>query len=342
MESSESFEHLGRAATPAADRSRVALIKAAIGFVILGALLYWGQIDLKALAALADAPATVLLCILLVYVMLPIAALRWGILLRSFRISISFRELYHFVGIATLFSLILLGSIGGDAVRMLYAWRRVGHGSGRIAISILADRLLGLFALLFILVLLSLLNWSTIRQVPPLAALASSVFLVFAAGVVGAGSILAAPRLAYRLGMRLSRWPRLAKLARQIHDVIVMGRRNPARLAAAFALALIIQTCTVLVVVLIAQVMGIGVLMPIDFAFATPLTLMANTLPLTPNGLGVGEVAFEQICRWLEPVRSGAAYSSIFFAFRAVAALVSLSGIVSWGLYRRPLPAIPQ
>jgi glycosyltransferase 2 family protein len=221
---------------------------------------------------------------------------------------------------------------------MLYAWRRVGHGSGRIAISIVADRLLGLFALLFILVLLTLWNWPTIRQVPALAALATSVFVGFGAAIFGAGTILAAPGLAYRLRRRLARWPRLAKLVGQIYDVIIMGRRNPARLAAAVALALIVQVCTVMAVVLIAQVMKIGVLAPIDIAFATPLTLIANTLPLTPNGLGVGEVAFEQICRWLEPTPAGAAYSSIFFAFRAVGALVSLSGIVSFGIYRRPLP----
>ena len=52
--------------------------------------------------------------------------------------------------------------------------------------------------------------------------------------------------------------------------------------------------------------------------FAVPLTLVVNALPLTPSGLGVGEAAFDQICRWLEPVPSGAAYSTFFSPFESV------------------------
>ena len=73
-----------------------------------------------------------------------------------------------------------------------------------------------------------------------------------------------------------------------------------------------------------------------DYMFAVPLTLVANALPLTPNGIGVGEAAFDQICRWLEPSPSGAAYSSIFFAFRAISMLACLPGFISFAIYRNP------
>jgi uncharacterized membrane protein YbhN (UPF0104 family) len=65
-----------------------------------------------------------------------------------------------------------------------------------------------------------------------------------------------------------------------------------------------------------------------------PLTLVVNALPLTPSGIGVGEAAFDQICRWLEPTPSGAAYSSIFFAFRLVSTLTCIPGLVSLAVYR--------
>ena len=52
----------------------------------------------------------------------------------------------------------------------------------------------------------------------------------------------------------------------------------------------------------------IGVLSAVDYMFAVPLTLIVNALPLTPSGIGVGEAAFDQICRWLEPAPSGAAF----------------------------------
>jgi glycosyltransferase 2 family protein len=73
-----------------------------------------------------------------------------------------------------------------------------------------------------------------------------------------------------------------------------------------------------------------------------PLTLVANALPLTPNGIGIGEAAFDQICRWLEPVPSGAAYSSIFFAYRTISMLASLPGLVSFVIYRNKTASDPS
>jgi len=78
-----------------------------------------------------------------------------------------------------------------------------------------------------------------------------------------------------------------------------------------------------------------------DYMFAVPLTLMVNALPLTPGGIGVGEAAFDQICRWLEPTPSGAAYSSIFFAFRVVSTLTCIPGVISLAIYRNLARAGP-
>ena len=51
---------------------------------------------------------------------------------------------------------------------------------------------------------------------------------------------------------------------------------------------------------------------------------IANTIPLTPGGLGIGEGAFDQVCRMLESKPSGAAYGSIFLAFRTATIIVYL------------------
>ena len=102
-----------------------------------------------------------------------------------------------------------------------------------------------------------------------------------------------------------------------VRDLLLLVRRRPWRLLAAFALSLVIDACVVTGVVTIAATTGIGELTAADYMFAVPLTLVTNAIPFTPNGIGVGEAAFDQICRWLEPMPSGAAYSSVFLAFRA-------------------------
>jgi uncharacterized protein (TIRG00374 family) len=315
MKSSASFRDFEITASREPRYTRTVLIKLAIGLGLLAALFYWGQIDLSTLANLAGAPLSILISFILVFLTLPIGALRWGILLRAFGVPISFTSLFHFVAIASLTNLFLLGNVGGDAVRLFYAWRSTGHGGTRIAVSILADRVLGVLAIVTIAALFTIAHWTRIQHVPGLAALGISVLLVFAGSMGGAGALIAAPRLARAFKTRLAGAPRIARSAAQIHDAIVIARGNPSSWLAAYVMALILQACAVLSIFLIANSLRIGLLAPTDYLFAVPLTLIANALPMTPNGLGVGEVAFDQICRWLEPEHSGAAYSSISLRF---------------------------
>jgi uncharacterized protein (TIRG00374 family) len=337
MESSESFKAFPAGLPRERTNRATSLFKAALGIGLLAALLYLGQIDLKALAALVKAPAVVASAFGLLFLGLPLGALRWGMLLRTFGLPVPFIRLFHIVAIGTLANLFLLGGVGGDAVRLFYAWRTLGRGAGRIAISVLADRALALLALISVVVVFTLANWSRIQAVPALAALGVSLLSVFTAALMAGVALLLAPAFARVLSKRLASWPRLAKLTRQMHDVILMVRENPGRWVAAFVLAVISQVCVLFAIVLIAEVLNIGTLAAADYLFVAPLTLIANAVPLTPNGLGVGEVAFDQICRWLEPQPSGAAYSSIFFAFRALGALVSLVGLISFAVYRGPV-----
>jgi glycosyltransferase 2 family protein len=319
---------------PARVRWRSTLVKAAAGLALLGVLVYLGRIDLGALFHLSDAPWAIAVSAGLALLSLPLAALRWGIILRALAVPIPFGSLFHFVAIGVLTNVLLLGTTGGDAVRGLYAWRALDRGGGRVAVSVLADRLFGLLGALFISLVATVWNWERIQQVPALAALGTSVLAAAGACIVGTCALFLAPNLTRPLERRLSRWQRVAELLVQVRGLILMLRTNPLGLSAAFALALAIQILTVASVLVIAEAVGIGALRLSDFMFAVPLTLVVNALPLTPNGLGVGEAAFDQICRWLEPAARGAAYSSIFFAFRIISVLACVPGLVSLVIYR--------
>jgi hypothetical protein len=171
--------------------------------------------------------------------------------------------------------------------------------------------------------------------VPALAALGTSIIVVFAASIIGLCVLFAAPDLIRSLELALLRWPFIANLLVQMRRIILMLRTSPLSLLVAFALALVTQILTVFAVLALAEAIKIGVLSATDYMFAVPLTLIVNALPLTPSGIGMGEAAFDQICHWLEPTPSGAAYSSIFFAFRVVSYLTCLPGLVSLIIYRK-------
>jgi glycosyltransferase 2 family protein len=318
------------------------LAKTALGVALLAALVFWGKIDLNVLLELTAAPSAVVTSLALLLLALPVAALRWGIFLRALGVSIPFVNLFHFVAIGLLTNVLLLGSAGGDAVRGLYAWRALGGSGGRVAASVLADRLFTLLAVLFIALVFTLLYWRYMKQVPALAALGTSIIAVAAACIMAICMLLAAPDLMRPLEVALLRWPLAANLLVQMRQIVLTLRRSPLSLMAAFALALVTQVLTIFAVLAVAEAVKIGVLRAADYMFAVPLTLIVNALPLTPSGIGVGEAAFDQICRWLEPTPSGAAYSSIFFAFRVVSTLTCIPGLISLAIYRNAARSSPM
>jgi uncharacterized protein (TIRG00374 family) len=313
-----------------------------LGVALLAALVFWGKIDLNVLLELTAAPSAVVTSLALLLLALPVAALRWGIFLRALGVSIPFVNLFHFVAIGLLTNVLLLGSAGGDAIRGIYAWRALGGSGGRVAASVLADRLFTLLAVLFISLAFTLLYWRYMKQVPALAALGTSIIAVAAACIMAICMLLAAPDLMRPLEVALLRWPLAANLLVQMRQIILTLRRSPLSLMAAFALALVTQVLTIFAVLAVAEAVKIGVLSAADYMFAVPLTLIVNALPLTPSGIGVGEAAFDQICRWLEPTPSGAAYSSIFFAFRVVSTLTCIPGLISLAIYRNAARSSPM
>jgi uncharacterized protein (TIRG00374 family) len=314
-------------------RSLATLVKIGAGVGAICALIFFSKIDLKSLVALSRQPAAVV-CIALVFATLPLAALRWMVLLRTLGFEISFRKLYHVIAITNLFNALLVGPLGGDVARTIYVWRIIGHSSGSVASSIVVDRLFGLFSAFCIALLYMVFNWSWMKDEPVLFALGTSVLLGFVGMIAVAGGILITPNFIQPLERRLLEWPRLASLLGWASRTVRSMSRSPLALLNVFLLALLSQAMTVLSVLVIGDALGIQTLRPVDYMLAVPVTIVANSLPLTPNGLGIGEAAFDQICRWLVPSSQNVAYSNAFFAFRILGIVASLSGLVSLFKYR--------
>jgi uncharacterized membrane protein YbhN (UPF0104 family) len=263
-----------------------------------------------------------------------LGALRWAILLRILDIGIPFVPVFHIQCISTFFNQLLFGPTSGDAIRGIYAWRLLRRGGGRIAISVVVDRAVGLLGLLVLAFLLMTLRWHRVAEVPQLMWLGWSTAAGLAAGFAACLAMLVAPDLLSRLEVLVQGYPRLRRILARARDMFVALRARPAALAGIFGLALLGQCLTLLAFVMIADSLHVGSLSSRDYAVAAPLALVVNTLPFTPGGLGVGEAAFDHLCRWLEPVPSIAPYATIFFAFRIVSTLTLLLGLVSFVIHR--------
>jgi hypothetical protein len=108
----------------------------------------------------------------------------------------------------------------------------------------------------------------------------------------------------------------------RIFEVVHAYRRRPVALLAGIGFSLCAQTFLVAGAFLLAIVVASDGADPVMLVLM-PLGYVANALPLTPGGLGVGEAAFEQLFQ-LAGLSGGA---DVALSWRAVAMLASLPGL---------------
>src|SRR6186713_1349566 len=98
-------------------------IKLAVAVVILYLLARTDLVDLAHLPSLKDHPGTLALAALCLFAGIAISALRCAILLRASGFDIRTITVFRLQLIGALFSNVLPGATGGDAVRILYLCR---------------------------------------------------------------------------------------------------------------------------------------------------------------------------------------------------------------------------
>jgi hypothetical protein len=233
--------------------------------------------------------------------------------------------------------LFLPGLVGGDAVRFLYLNAAVPQHRVRIASSLIVDRLIGLMGLIIVIALLADLEWQSVRHLPGLLSVAVSIIgggiAAIAAATLGMGVV----GYLHRAGWfdRMQRGSPPMRSLFNLIEAMLLVRRAPLSIVAALALSTLIHGLAVTAVIVVAgQIHFTALLGPLQYAFAASLTLLTNALPLSPGGLGIGEAAFDQLCRMLAPGNHGG-FGSVFFAFRSLSILAALIAAPSFVLYRR-------
>jgi hypothetical protein len=96
------------------------------------------------------------IAVLAMFIQIIVASTRWKIVLSQFDIFVSFKEVIQMIWIGLFFNQILPSSIGGDTIRSYYLYKK-NHTLGLSVLCVLADRMIGLIALvIFVLATLTL------------------------------------------------------------------------------------------------------------------------------------------------------------------------------------------
>jgi uncharacterized membrane protein YbhN (UPF0104 family) len=221
--------------------------------------------------------------ILLVGVLL--RALRWWWLLRAQSIHLSLQQAIQLSWIGNFFSSVLPGLAGGELVRAYYIAREASVAKVASVSTVLLDRVLGLYALLWlgipsVLVLMILQNelTSTVIQMGALISM-----LVIGTSVLSL-TLWAHPTRSLILGLMPKRFH--APLEATLDAYQAHGRD----LLACFTLSLLAGIMQMSAFLLASQIIDT----PLDWKqvfLVGPLVFIANTLPISPGGIGVAETA---------------------------------------------------
>jgi len=315
---------------------RVARIVGSAG--LLGVLAW--RVDLRGVAgALADVAWGWWLAALACYFLAQfVSAVRWRSLSRPLGFERPTRSYLAYVLAGNFFNLLLPTSVGGDVARAWYLGRGSGKGSQAV-LSVLADRLNGLYVLIGMAFLAAL-----VVPLPPWAL----AFVLLSAGVAAAG--LALLWLASRERQRpepcqnppvadasgsptgwQKRWHEMA-------DALAFYRRSPRLLGSATLLSLAVQLLNVLLVWCLAGAVGAPV--PLAFCFVLmPIVILLTLAPVSVNGMGVREGATLLLLRPLG-VADGQAIALSLLWFSVFLA-AGLTGGVWWLTGRLPRCEVP-
>ncbi len=318
----------------------IAFVKPALKIAVSLGLLAWllCLVDWRQVLALAPRanPGLMLLAVALLTLERVVSVAKWLLLLRARETSVSFGRLFIINYVGGFWGLVLPSSVSADIVRGYYL-ARTAAGLGNTVSSMLADRILSGLALVCLAGAGAWLAGDRFGLVHHRAAMLGLLALAAAAA-----ALLFRPEFLRRLdaGCRRLAPRRLERQLGRLRDwaaSCLEYRRQPARLALAFALSLLMQGLRVLV--FYATAAGFGVQAPLAYYFLfIPLITVLIMLPFSFGGIGIREGSFVAFFAVV-----GVPAADAFTVSFAVSILTTLTSAVGGLIYLcdRGVPAGP-
>ena len=272
----------------------LAVLRLGIGVGLLVYLVRSGIIDLRVLPRIATAWPITLAAVALLMFDVILMSLRLSWLFRPQDLHLSLRTSLQLTLVGFFFATFVPGSAGGDVARLFYATRENGGRKTEIMTVVIIDRVIGLFSMLLLPLLFAPMFPKLIQSVPVLRYLLISVaFLALCLLTAFVTCVLsqALLRLLAREAFGSPKWRRLAIRGLQ---TVRTYRHSPGTLLSALGVSMLANLSLIAVTALGMLLVNPSSL-EMKMCLVIPMGYVANSLPLTPGGLGVGETAFNTL-----------------------------------------------
>lgn len=292
----------------------------------VGLLVYLGRsgiIDWSAVARLFRAWPVTVIAFLFLLIDVAVTAYRLTLLLRPRGFTLTPWASTRLGLIGNFFNACLPGATGGDLIRVYYAAEGNRGRLTEVTTIILLDRAVGMFALMLWPLLAALMFPALIARMPVLQALLAGAGIVALSMV--AGFLVARSEHVRRsagLEWLIAKLP-FGEYARRIIDTVHAYRHNTGTLLGATLVSLLAHSMSTGITMLCAYAARPAAF-SFEMAVLIPIGHIANIVPLTPGGLGVGEAVFSQLFR-LAGLQGGA---EAMIGWRLLMILSGLVGLI--------------
>lgn len=273
------------------------ILKLVFALALVGWIYQRGSLDFSLLARLFD-PVHLVPVLLLTLLPILVANFRWMILLQCQGVEAPFKKTAPLTFIGIFFNYAMPGGVGGDLIKGFYLVRSQAGNKIAAASSIVVDRLIGFYVMTLMGLLALAFRPELMQSRPQVVILALSLLGLF---ITFSGFFAAA----FSKRIRNHRWiegtflklPAGDKILK-IYDAVHSYRTNLKQFALACILSAISQTMIIAFFVYVGGQFGGDQIAWETYAFVVPLGLIATAIPISPAGLGVGQVAFDQLFIW--------------------------------------------
>ena len=290
--------------------------------------------------AVRQADVVWLLIALLGGALSPIAAtIRWWVLLRVQSVFLPLKRVAELYMVGAFFNLFLLGSTGGDAVKLFYVLREAPpqRRAGAI-LAVIMDRLLGLLALILLAATFISLRYGWLTRTHESAQLVHAFMLVLGAALGGLILLFAAAQsgLVNRLPAGT---PARAKFIELAAAIQVYTRAWPATLGCIF-ISFVGHSSFFITYYAAARAMRTAVSF-LDMSVVLPIVNTFVALPISMSGVGVRETLMVRFLGDLCGVPQEKAVPISIIGFLCTVIFYGLIGGLVYLFFRSEIGAVP-
>ena len=259
---------------------------------------------------------------ILTLVTILLAAARWYLILKSLNFEIDFKRVLEIVYIGTFFNNLLIGGYGGDAMRIYYIFKASEEKKLLLSLSVFFDRLIGFAGLLAvgIFFLLQILNINEIYNliIKNINIFYFCVLIMFLI-------------LSFLIFINFEVFKRPRDMIKKFLLYLLHKKKM-------FFICLILSITLFCIVNL-----SVFVISDTIFNFqinlkqifvSNSVTVLMNSLPITPGGVGIGELSFIKMNNLFVDSSMLIGLANVIIFFRIVNFIVSLPAILFYVRYK--------